>query len=39
MIHLDELLELYMLNNIKEYIKYYDELKNLLIKNFKNKIK
>jgi len=39
MIHLDELLKLYILNSIKEYIEYYDELKNLLIKDFKNKVK
>jgi len=39
MIHSDELSELYMLNSIKEYIEYYNELKNLLIKDFKNKVK
>jgi len=39
MIYSDELSELYMLNNIKKNIKYYNELKNLLIKDFKNKIK
>ncbi len=39
MIHSDELSKLYMLNSTKEYIEYYNELKNLLIKNFKNKVK
>jgi len=39
MTHLDELLKLHMLNSIKEYIECYNELKNLLIKDFKNKVK
>jgi len=39
MIHLNELLKLYILNSIKEYIEYYNELKNLLIKDFKSKVK
>jgi len=39
MIHLDELSELYMFNSTKKYIKCYNELKNLLIKDFKNKVK
>jgi len=39
MTHSDELSELYMLNSTKEYIECYDELKNLLIKDFKNKVK
>ncbi len=39
MTHLDEFSELYMLNSIKKYIECYNELKNLLIKDFKNKIK
>jgi len=38
-IHSDELSELYILNSIKEYIECYDKLKNLLIKDFKNKVK
>jgi len=28
-----------MLNSTKEYIEYYNELKNLLIKDFENKVK
>jgi len=39
MIHLNKLLKLYILNSIKEYIEYYNELKNLLIKDFKSKVK
>jgi hypothetical protein len=39
MTHLDELSELHMLNSTKEYIECYDELKNLLIKDFKSKVK
>ena len=39
LLYLNELSELYMLNSMKEYIECYNELKNLLIKDFKNKIK